>query len=287
MAQRERTAFQVRERDAAARFAVPLALRDPPLYTRRMIAFALACLLAQAAPPGPSSAPARSWQTVFDELWMRRDARGAEQELQRIVDRQLSEDPRSFEANWRLSALLNWEANAPGLDGDAKAALARKAWDAAEKAVAARPDDVRGHYNAAVGIGLYSEGAGIISALSQGLEGKFRDHAQAALRIDKDYLDGAPQVLWGRYFFKLPWPKRDVGQATRILTEAVRTHPNNLRAKLFLADCYADEDHIAEGKQLAQQVLAARNAEDAPDEKRVKAQAHNWIEAHGPPNTAF
>jgi tetratricopeptide repeat protein len=257
-----------------------------------MGSFALVLLVAQPLPPGPPQPSQRQataegpagWRERFDELWRVRDQPGAEKEMEQALLQHLAAEPRSFEANWRLSALYNWEADAR--EGDEKAALGRKAWDAGDKAIAANANDVRGHYNAAVGIGLYSEGVGIITALSQGLEGKFRDRILTALRLDKDYLDGAPQVVWGRYFFKLPWPKRDVGQATKVLTEAVRTHPNNLRAKIYLADCHADSDRVEEGTKLVQQVLEAPAGEDAPEERRLKKKARNWIEAHGPPNTA-
>lgn len=252
-------------------------------------------LLAQAQPPSPAAPPPRApasapaegpagWREQYDSFWKIRDQAGAEKLIEQLLVQQLAVDPRSFEANWRLAALYNWEADAK--EADEKAALGRKAWDAGDKAVAANPNDVHGQYNAAVGIGLYSEGVGIITALSQGLEGKFRDRIQAALRLDKDYLDGAPQVVWGRYFFKLPWPKRNVDEATRVLTQAVATHPHNLRAKLYLADCYADGDKVEEGKKLVQQVIDAPEGDDPPEARRLKKKARNWIEAHGPANTA-
>lgn len=258
----------------------------------------LALLLAQPQPPGaqppvsgprqpgiasPAEGPA-GWREQFDQLWKTRDQPGVEKQMEQALLQHLAADPRSFDANWRLASLYNWQSNAK--EGDEKAALGRKAWEAGDKAIQAEPRDVRGHYNAGVGIGLYSEGVGIITALSQGLEGKFRDRVQAALRIDKDYLDGAPQVVWGRYFFKLPWPKRNVDEATRVLTRAVAAHPKNLRAKLYLADCYADADKVDEGKKLVQQIIAAPLGEDAPEDRRLKKMAHNWVEAHGPPNTA-
>jgi hypothetical protein len=248
-------------------------------------------LVAQPTPPGPPS-PVRGppiaegpagWREQFDDLWKHRDEEGVEKKLEQILQQHLAVEPRSFEGNWRLSKLYNWEADAK--EADEKAALGRKAWDAADKAVAANPNDVRGYYNAAVGIGLYSEGVGIITALSQGLEGKFRDRILTALRLDKDYLDGAPQVVWGRYFFKLPWPKRDVGQATKILAEVVQTHPTNLRAKIYLADCYADDDKVDEGRKLAQQVINAPLGDDPPEDRRMKKKARNWIDARVP-NTA-
>src|SRR5205807_5042991 len=126
-----------------------------------------------------------------------------------------------------------------------------------------------------------SEGVGILTALAQGLEGKFRDRLLAALRIDKDYLDGAPQVVWGRYFFKLPWPKRDVGESIKVLSEAVRTHPNNWRAKIYLADSLMDDGRGVEGRKLIQEVLDAKGSgDDPPEEKRLKDLAQKWMSSH-------
>ena len=181
---------------------------------------------------------------------------------------------------------MAWEADGEPDGSEDKAAKGKVAWEAGDKAIQANPGDVRGHYFSGVGVGLYSEGVGILIALSQGLEGKFRERLLAPLRIDKDFLDGAPQVVWGRYFFKLPWPKRNLGEATKVLTEAVGTHPTNLRAKLYLADCYADADRVEEGLKLVREVLDAPPGQDPPEERRLKKKAKNWIEAHGPPNTA-
>ena len=233
-----------------------------------------------------TAAHAQSVQQRWDELWAKRETADAQNELARIAKAELAKDPDSFDGNWRRASLLVWQADAAADGSELKAALGKLAWEAGDKAVAAKPDDVRGHYFAGTGLGLYSEGVGILTALSQGLEGKFRDRIQTALKIDKDFLDGGPQAVWGRYFFKLPWPKRDVGQATKILAEAVRTHPGNLRGKIYLADCYADGDKVDEGTKLVQQVINAPPGEDPPEERRMKKKARNWIEAHGPPNTA-
>jgi hypothetical protein len=252
-----------------------------------MILLVLAALLAQGAPPAPPGPPPRAlmpsegpagWKEQFDELWKKRDQPGVEKKLNAILKDQLSAEPGSFEANWRQASLLNWQAN--GAEGDFKAGLGKAAWTSGDRAITAKPDDVRGHYNSGVGVGLYSEGVGILTALSQGLEGKFRDRLQAALRIDKDYLDGAPQVVWGRYFYKLPWPKRDVGESIKVLTEAVKAHPTNLRAKIYLADSLADDGKGEEAKKLVQEVLNATGGDDPPEEKRLKDLAQKWAASH-------
>jgi tetratricopeptide (TPR) repeat protein len=231
---------------------------------------------------GPAAAPAPAavagWAGRFDELWKTRDRDSALKEMRKLVDEQLASDPKSFEANWRLASLLNWEAN--GYEGDKKADLGHAAWEAGDRAIQAKPDDVRAQYQAGTGIGLYSEGVGILTALAQGLEGKFRDRMQAALRIDKDHLDGAPQVVWGRYFFKLPWPKRNVDESIRVLMEAVRTHPNNWRAKIYLADSLADDGKTEDARRWVQDVLDARGGDDPPEEKRLKDMAKKWMGQH-------
>jgi hypothetical protein len=218
------------------------------------------------------------WTAHWDELWKTRDQAGSEKEMQKILDEQLTKDPKSFEANWRQASLYNWDAN--GTEGDKKAELGKKAWEAGDKAREAKPDDVRGQYQAGVGVGLYSEGIGILTALSQGIEGKFRDRIQAALKIDKDYENGAPQVVWGRYFFKLPWPKRDVGKSIDVLESALADHPNNWRGKLYLADSLDDDGKKAEAKRMVQDVLDAKGGQDLPEERRLKDLAKKWMADH-------
>jgi len=247
---------------------------------------------SQAAPaPGPAQAPAApqpadataakpDWTVRWDELWKTRDQDASVREMNKLIKAALSIDPGSFEPNWRQSALLNWQANGFPDGNDLKAQLGKGAWEAGDRAIAAKPEDVRGQYNAGTGIGLYSEGVGILTALSQGLEGKFRGRVEAALRIDKDHLDGAPQVLWGRFFFKLPWPKRDLDESVRVLSAAVKSHPGNLRAKLYLADSLADSGKGDEAKALVQKILDTKPGEDAPEEKRVKDSARKWLERH-------
>ncbi len=240
--------------------------------------FALALGLAFSAAASAQQAQAPSWTARFDEVWKHRDQPAAMKEIGAIIKAQIVSDPDSFETNWRLAQVYVWEAN--GADGDHKADLGQAGWEAGDKAILAKPEDVRGHYLAGTGLGLYSEGVGILQALSKGLEGKFRERIQASLRIDKDYLDGAPQVVWGRYFYKLPWPKRDIGESIKVLSAAVQGHPKNLRAKLYLADSLLEDEKGAEAKKLMQEVVDAPRGDDPAEEKRIKDQAKKWLSQH-------
>ena len=236
----------------------------------------------QAAPqrrPGASG----EWIAEWDDLWKRRGDPAAVTRLEQIIDDHLGEDPDGFETNWRQASLVAWEADGEPDGSEQKAAKGKVAWEAGDKAIRANQNDVRGHYYAGVGVGLYSEGVGILTALSQGLEGKFRERLLAALRLNKDYLDGAPQVVWGRYFYKLPWPKRDLDESIKVLRAAVRTHPNNLRAKLYLADSLILtqlEDDGDEARRLIDQILTAQGGRDPPEEARIRQRALSWKQKH-------
>ncbi len=233
---------------------------------------------SQGAPAAPPAAPAgaASWTAEFDALWPKREDKAVLAKLYKLVETAAKANETDFEANWRFSQLCNWDANNYP-DGDLKAGLGKRAWTLGDRAIQAKPDDVRGQYNAAVGIGLYSEGVGILTALSQGLEGKFKSRNQAAIRLDKDYLDGAPQALWGRFFFKLPWPKRDLDESIKILRAAAAAHPENLRAKYYLAASLFDDGKKPEAKKLADEIQAAPLGKDPAEDKKVKAETAQWM----------
>src|SRR4051812_31860354 len=127
---------------------------------------------ALAQGPKKPAAPDPNWAAKFDELFPQRSDPKVLKQLYDLVEPVQKQNDADFEANWRLASILNWDANNYP-DGEAKAGLGKRAWTVGDKAIQAKPDDVRGQYNAAVGIGLYSEGVGILTALSQGLEGKF------------------------------------------------------------------------------------------------------------------
>jgi len=237
----------------------------------------------QPAPPAraASTEPAatESWTQRFDRLWHQREDPKVLEEVRTLAATEQGKNPNDYDANWRLASVFVWEAD--GLpDGDQKAKVAKQAWDIADKAAQARPKEVQGQYYAGTGLGLYSEGVGILTALGQGLEGKFRAYSLAALRIDRDFLDGGPLMLWGRYFFKLPWPKRDVGQSIKVLTNTLVKHPNNLRVKLYLAEALLSDGRKPEARKQLDEIAAVPPGIDPPEDHRIKGRAAQFANEH-------
>src|SRR5262249_56403111 len=105
----------------------------------------------------------------WDDLWKRGDDPAVLRDLERMTEEDVGQEPNGFETTRRQAALVAWEADGEPDGSDDKAAKGKIAWEAGDKAIQANPGDVRGHYFAGVGLGLYSEGVGILTALSQGL----------------------------------------------------------------------------------------------------------------------
>lgn len=262
---------------ALALAALPAAARPDD---QRAPAPAAAPAVPAAAPAAPAAAPAADWKSRYEVLYGTRDQSASLKEMYALVEAQLAKDPGDYEAQWRLAQLYCWQANGMTDGTDLKANIGKRCWDAGEKAVALNQTDVKGQYWAAVGMGLYSEGLGILSALSQGIEGKIKNRVKLAIAADKDYLDGGPTMLFGRILWKLPWPKRDLDESIKLLRATLEAHPKNLRAKIYLADALHTDDKEAEAKAFAQSALDAPLGWDQPDDKRNHEQAKKWLANH-------
>jgi len=129
-------------------------------------------------------------------------------------------------------------------------------------------------YDPSWGILNYALGLGVVKALSQGMEGKFRDRLTHAQALNGSYEWGGIETAWGRFFDKLPWPKRDRKKAEEHLRKAIELNPSALRARVYLASTYLDADRTIEAKHLLDEVAASPVGRyDAPEERRAQALA--------------
>jgi tetratricopeptide (TPR) repeat protein len=235
-----------------------------------------------AAPaPGPAApsaaaepAPLPVVLARLDELHKRRDDRAAWAEEQRLVQVVLARAPSDYGALWRAARFYFWLSDDPGLTNEQRSKWGKDGWDIAERAIAANPNDVAGYYFAAVCMGNYALGLGIMKALSKGLEGKFRERLGQAERLNLRYEQGAIDTAWGRFYEKLPWPKRDRKKAEEHLLRALQIAPGNLRARVYLAETYLNDDRPQDAKRLLDEINAAPPGRgDLPEERRARALA--------------
>jgi tetratricopeptide (TPR) repeat protein len=226
-------------------------------------------LRAAAAEPALPELLAR-----LDALHARRDDPASLAEAQRLVAAALAAAPTDYGVLWRAARVTFTASDLPGRSTDERSRLGKEAYDYAQKAIAANPNDVAGHYWAALGIGSYAEGMGALRALANGIEGKFRRPLERATALDERYDHGSIPVIWAAYYLELPWPKRDRDKAAAQIKRALAINPANLRARLYQARIDKDQDHPAEAKALLAEIAAAPVGRyDAPEERRVKKEA--------------
>ena len=238
-----------------------------------VVAIGAAALPALAQPTTGADAPRQELKRLLDRadaLYATRDEDGNLAELQRLLEQAERAAPDEYEVLWRLARLHFWLSDDPSISDEQKSRIGKRSWEYGDRAVKANPERVEGHYYAAVGMGNYALGLGVLKALRQGIEGKFKERLSRAERLEPGYGGGAIPTAWGRFFFELPWPKYDAGKSERRLQDALRQNPRNVRARLFLADLYLKEDHPREARAQLEQVVAHRpGSYDAPEERRT------------------
>jgi len=186
--------------------------------------------------------------------------------------------PDDYGVLWRLARHDFWVSDDPHLPNDQKSKLGREAWQLGDHAAAVNPAGVEGWHYAAVGMGNYSLGIGVLRALGEGIEGKFKDRLSRAEKIDEKFANGAIPTAWGRFYFKLPWPKYDAVKSERALLHALQLNPDNVRARVYLAELYVKEGHKKEARTQLQKALAKPPGQyDRPEEERMQAVARQEL----------
>jgi tetratricopeptide (TPR) repeat protein len=245
------------------------AMRALALLSLALTASVAADLPASAAETGVPALLAR-----LDGLHARRDDSAALAEAQRLTAAALAQAPNDYGVLWRAARVTFTVSDVPGRPTDERSRLGKQAYDYAQRAIAANPNDVAGYYWAVLGIGSYAEGMGVMRAIANGIEGKFRRPLERATALDESYDHGSIPVIWAAYYLELPWPKRDRDKAAQEIKRALAINPANLRARLYQARIYKDTDHPVEAKaELAQIAAAPVGRYDAPEERRVKKEA--------------
>lgn len=232
------------------------------------LAVPLAAVLLWAS-PGRAATPEEL--AAWDTLFAKRSDDAAVKELDAALSKALEAAPQDYELLWRTARILQWQAD--GASEKLKKTLAKRTWDMADRARAAAPDRVEGQYLAATGIGSYSQAVGILKALGDGLEGKFNERLDAAIRINPQYEKGAPLMVKGRYHYELPWPKRDLKKSAELLQKVVAAHPANLRAWMYLADTLLAQDEPKKAQEAILKVSEGSVSYDPPEGRRVQQQA--------------
>lgn len=208
----------------------------------------------------------------LDALFDKRDDPTALQQLETEMASALQANPDDYGILWRAAQLKVWVADGSN-DKDLKKRLGKEGWQLAERAIKKNAGSVEGHYFAAAGIGAYSQAAGILNALAEGLEGKFNDRLDAAIRLNSGLHHAAPMIAKGRYYFELPWPKRDLEKSAQWLQKSIEKAPESLRAYYYLAETQLKDGKAKQAKETIAKAVSGSTAYDPAEGRRVQGWA--------------
>ncbi len=182
-----------------------------------------------------------------------------------LYEQILASEPDSYEASWKC-------AKAYREYGDAVKRQALAGWEKvcteygktgmeyAQKAIALGSDKPEGYFFYGLNVGIYSDGAGILTAIREGLKEKTQSNFEKAYQIDKTIEDGGPIVALGRFWQVVPWPFNDKSEAESLYREFQKTsyYADNLESRIYLSEMLADQwgrKSKEEARQLLEEVV--------------------------------
>ncbi len=236
-----------------------------------------------AVPPAPTdkAKPAEAQDdpvSRLNALWKTRDDANSLKESDTLVTQVLDKQPTAYDVLWRAARLRWWVADGAS-DDRLKKTYAKQGWSFAERALKEKSDGVEAQYFLALCIGAYSQSVGILKALSEGLESKFVTNLDVVIQKNESLELGGPRTAKGRYYWELPWPKRDLEKSKAELQKVAAKFPSNLRSQYYLAETLLKDGDKDSAKALLDKVLAASVDYDAPEGRRAKAWAKKLKES--------
>lgn len=196
----------------------------------------------------------------------------------------LSINPDSYEACWKIARAYFYLGDrlpeTKELRGRHKE-LGENGMLYAERALQLNPEGIEGNYYYALSLAQYSIGISIVKALIKGLASDYERHLGKALVINKEYDSGGPLRAMGRYWYRLPWPKRNLEKSIDYLEESIEVEPLSIRGYVYVAESYlkdGDKDRAKKALQKAISIEADPGLE--VDAKRWKGRADELLRKH-------
>ena len=236
----------------------------------RFVIKVMAALLLIGMTPSRGEAQATEADLIKEGDALYRKAYGDKKSKESITKYQaaLKLNPKSFEARWRLARSYFWITdNTENKTRDKD--MGWLGYTHGLQAMRLNPKRVEGHYWAALCMGEYSKGLGILTALKKGIEGKFKNHLSKAMAIKRCYDNGGGDRAFGNLFYLLPWPKKDRKKALKHYNWSLRCRKDVPRTYFYIGRAQADDGNKAEAIAALEKCLTVKRG-TATDNHRAK-----------------
>lgn len=117
-----------------------------------------------------------------------------------------------------------------------KAKWSRRGRKLATKLMKRWPHRAEGYYWSAVHLGIHASSTNPLAVLFNGIPQKIEKFGNKAVKLNSKLYRGASHRLLGRYYFKMPWPTKNLRRSLRHLKASYQLDPGNAYGLLFLAE---------------------------------------------------
>ncbi len=244
---------------------------------KKMIVIAV-CICILLTTSSTHAQPAGDLLREGDVLWQARAEEGKALASIAAYKRALAIDGNNYEACWKIARSYFFIGDGlPETDEmrERHREMGELGMPYGKKALTLNPGGIEGHYYYALCIAEYSIGISIVKALAKGLGPEYEKHVGKAIEMDRHYDGAGPLRAMGRYWYKLPWPKRDLKKSIRYLKEAAEAAPYSMRGRVYLAESYLKGDE----KEVARVEL--RKAQEAQPDLTREVDAARWQKRAG------
>jgi TRAP transporter T-component len=225
---------------------------------------------------GASAVPLGYTQTGDpDALYTLREDPAKAAEAAAIWAARLKQDPKDFEAAWKLARTRYWL-------GTHGAEAERKTWledgiAAGRIASALQPTRPEGFFWTAASMGALAESFG----MRQGLKyrGEIRDTLLVVRKLDPAFQKGSADRALGRWYYKVPGLfGGSKEKSEEHLRKSLTYDPNSTASHFFLAETLLAAGRDADGKAELQKVLDTPGDPDwAPEDREFKTKARQRL----------
>lgn len=203
-----------------------------------------------------------------DNLFTLGDDAARDKKSMGVIERALAANGNDYQWLWRAARVYYFVGDMAAKSE--KVSYFEKGIDAGQRAVAAQPNGVEGHFWLGVNYGGYSDQKGVFKALAT--VGKIRTEMETVLKLNDRYQDGGAYLALGEMDRQLP---RIIGgnlnRAIQRLEQGVSVAPNNLEIKLALGQAYEEKGRKEDARRVFQEIIQKQSPTKAESQVQEKA----------------
>lgn len=205
----------------------------------------------------------------FDDTpWKNRNSAAGAKAAYEYYKKLYEQNPNSYEAAWKYARAVHFYTNEFVTDNKTKKELFTDGKNAAENATKLNPNGVEGYYYFAVCLGSWGEVNGILASLSA--VPPMEKAATKAAEIDPRFAKGAPYMLLGRLYQKVPGKSK--AKCREFYELSLQYGPNGRVNHRFYAEFLIEQKEFAKAREIIQKGLAIPFDEEDKliEEKEIK-----------------